>query len=427
MNKKLALLMSAVLIGGSLVGCGSSEGTPDSSGEGTTTESTDSGEKKEIKFIGWGGIEEKELIERIIAEYESQNPDVDIQFEIPADYWPKLQTMIAGGEAPDIFYLGFPEFKEYYNQGVLLDMQPYLEDVNLEDFYETSLNSYKGEDGNLYGMPKDWGTYVFYYNKDLFEAAGVKTPAEYVAEGNWTMDTMLQTAKEIQEKSDAEYGVVVEPNRWKAFVGDEWVTPEGKVDVTSDQFASDLQFMADLWLKEGVAPTVEDLTTLGASDRFSQGNTAMYMSGRWMAIKMEAVEGLNWDVAPMPVANNRDNDAYTWVDSVALSVAKTSEHPEEAMDFIKFYVDEWAQTEMSVSGLGIPVRKAIAESDSFIKSIEGVNNSAHTAYEATTLPVFDNWSETWKEFDNAFTDVFNGKITAKEGAAAAQTAIDGLQ
>ncbi|ONI41427.1 hypothetical protein AN639_10865 [Candidatus Epulonipiscium fishelsonii] len=412
MNKSLKIGLILLSIGSIFVGCSSDEDVASSSGN----------EVVEIDFLGWGGIEEKDLIDRIIAEFEVQNPNIDVTFEIPADYGPKLQTRIAGGNAPDVFYLGFPEFKEYHEQGVLLNMDEYITDLDMSDFYETGIEAFSGEDGSIYGMAKDWGTYVFYYNKTLFEEAGVKTPAEYVAEGNWNMNTMLQVAKEIQAASSAEFGVVAEPSRWKAFVGDDWVDENKNVDVTSTQFAEDLQFMADLWLKEGVAPNVEDLTTLGASDRFAQGNAAMYMIGRWMAVKLDTVEGLDWDIVPMPIA--RENDAYTWVDSVCLSVIKNTEHPEEAMKFIKFYVDEWAQAEMASSGLGIPVRKSVAESEAFLSGMEGINNSAHVAYEASTLPVFDNWSSVWKELDLAFTDVFNGKITAKEGASLAQEAID---
>ena len=372
MKKLIALSLLTTMLATSLVGCGSSNEEANTD-ENNKTEKVD--EKVELSFLGWGGLEEQELINSIIDEYESQNPNVDVQFEVPADYWPKLQSMIAGKQAPDIFYLGFPEFQEYYNQNVLLNMDEYLTDYDLSDFYQSNLKSYQGNEGSQYGLPKDWGTYVFYYNKDLFEQANIKSPAEYVAEGNWTMETMKQVAQEIQAASEAEYGVVVEPSRWKAFVGDDWVSADGKIDMTNPQFAQDLQFMADLWLEDKVAPTVEDLTTLGAKDRFAQGNTAMYMSGRWMAIALDAVEGLNWDVVPMPVA--RDNDQYTWVDSVCLSVAATTEHPEEAMDFIKFYTDEWAQAEIGKSGLGIPVRKSIAESDAFKKGIEGINNEAH--------------------------------------------------
>lgn len=420
MKKAVSLGLVLLLTTGLFAGCASNSKT----NKGSTDLATKK-EKVELKFLGWGGVDEKKLVDDIIAKYEAENPNVDIQFENPADYWPKLQTMIAGGQAPDLFYMGFPEFKEYEKQKVLLNLDGKFGD--LSDFYEGGIKAFTGADGKLYGLPKDWGTYVFYYNKKIFKDAGVKSPAEYVAENNWTMDNMLKAAKEIKGKAGSQFGVVVEPNRWKAFVGANWVDANGKVNVTTDQFANDLQFVADLWLKEKVAPNVQELKSLSAADRFMQGNTAMFMSGRWMALQFASVKDLQWDIVPMPVANQRNNDKFTWMDSVGLVASKTTKYPDEVVKFMKFYTDTWAQSEMAKRGLAIPVRKSVAKSDSFVKGLQGVNNEAHTTYPAQTLTVFDKWSAGWKELDNAFIDVFNGTTSAKDAAKKAQQAIDALK
>ena len=126
-------------------------------------------EKVTITLMMWGGAVEEQEVRGYLAAFNEVYSDIEVQIIRPADYWPKLMSMLAAGTPPDVFYMGFPEFVEYHAKDTLLNLQPYVEatpDFNEIDFFPGLLDAFRDrETGELYGIPKDWSTYVLYYNK----------------------------------------------------------------------------------------------------------------------------------------------------------------------------------------------------------------------------------------------------------------------
>ena len=86
-----------------------------------------------------------------------------------------------------------PLYPDWQSRDVLLNLQPYLdaEPTLLDGFYPVTLQAYKRDDG-YYGLPRDFQTIVLYYNKDMFDAAGVVYPTD-----DWTMDDLREAAKAL--------------------------------------------------------------------------------------------------------------------------------------------------------------------------------------------------------------------------------------
>ena len=137
-----------------------------------------------ITLMMWGGAIEEQEVKGYIAAFNEVYPDIEVQIIRPADYWPKLMSMLAAGTPPDVFYMGFPEFVEYHAKDTLLNLQPYVDatsNFNASDFFPGLLDAFRDrETGELYGIPKDWSTYVLYYNKEMFEEAGLPTPLSLI-------------------------------------------------------------------------------------------------------------------------------------------------------------------------------------------------------------------------------------------------------
>ena len=421
--KKLSVLLLVIALMFSMVGCGNDAAQDDPAPQEQEQEQ----EQITLTLLGWGGVEEEATVQSYLKEFHKENPNIKVEFIRPGDYWVKLKTMIAGGAPPDVFYMGFPEFVEFHNQGVVLDLSPYAEKskvFNRRDFKEDQLMAFSDRGtGRLHGVPKDWSAYVIYYNREMFDAAGLPTPGELHERGEWTYDKFVEVARELT--TGDHHGAAINFGRWKSLIpqkGANWVSDDAsKVMINTPEFASAIQWLADLALVEKVIPTFDELKDMSPPDRFSDQKAAMFMSGRWMAMRFKDV-GFEWDVAPIP----SDKEAYTWIDLVAYTASKDTEHPEAAWKLIEFLTGPKVQKMVAKSGHAIPARVAIADSPVFLESIGGINNKAYIEIKSDVLPVFDNWGKIWDAMKRNFESVWTGRRTAKEAVEEAQKEIDDL-
>ena len=127
--------------------------------------------------------------------FRSAHPDIHVTVDVSDwdSYWDKLQTLFAGGTPPDVFAMDAPLYLDWQSRGVLKNLQPYIDATPgfLDGFYPVTLQVYKQDDG-YYGLPRDFQTIVLYYNKDMFDAAGMDYPTD-----DWTMDDLRAAAKKL--------------------------------------------------------------------------------------------------------------------------------------------------------------------------------------------------------------------------------------
>src|SRR5687768_6007039 len=156
----------------------------------------------EITFSLWGSPQEGEVWQQIANAFEAEHPDIDVNVEV-ADwdgYWEKLRVQVAGGTPPDVFAMDAPLYPDWQSRGVLLNLQPYLdaEPTILDGIYPITLEAYKTPEG-MFGLPRDFQTIVLFYNKDMFDAAGVAYPT-----ADWTWDDFREAAKALTIDKDGD-------------------------------------------------------------------------------------------------------------------------------------------------------------------------------------------------------------------------------
>src|SRR5699024_5777577 len=144
----------------------------------------------------------KPWTEKMVKEFEEENPNIKVKLQdIPQDQIDqKLQTMIAGGNVPDVWSANWADsgFATYNGLGALLDLTEYIEkdpdsvkgiDEKLLDIYTI--------DGKTYGVPiLAMGSYIF-YNKDLFDEAGIDYLPTDWDDKSWNYDKMIEIAKKL--------------------------------------------------------------------------------------------------------------------------------------------------------------------------------------------------------------------------------------
>ncbi len=165
-----------------------------------------------LSVLHWGDKTEDEIVAKLIAEFEKQNPDIRVvrtNTGSPAQLATKLQTMLASGDPPNLFYLPFEKVVAIASNDVLEEIEPYVrrdlaagvaDCPDLDDFFPATLDAFRYDrqsrrvgSGPLVGLPKDFTCVGFYYNRNLFDQAGVPYPPK---EG-WTWDEFIDAARKI--------------------------------------------------------------------------------------------------------------------------------------------------------------------------------------------------------------------------------------
>src|SRR5512141_50655 len=401
MKRLMFVLVIASLI---LTACGGAQ-APASSNEPVT-----------ISMMMWGDPAELEVWNQIVADFHQAKPNITVKVEVSDwdSYWTKLKTLLAGGTPPDVFAMDAPLYLDYQSRGVLLNLQPYL-DKNpdlLKGVYPQTLEAYKTPDG-MYGLPRDFQTIVLFYNKDMFDAAGVEYPT-----ADWTYDDLLTAAKKLTIDKDKDgkidqYGIWTDTWDMELFWseaiwanGGEIISPDHTKTLIGEGGARDAWAYVDSLYKAGVMPTPTASGEFGG-DLFQSGMAAMTTIGHW-AVPGYVQAGINFDVVPMPKG---PAGQATSVNSAGFVISKDSKNADAAFEFIKFALGEAGQTKLAQLGFAIPVRKSVAESDAYLKQPGDLNQKVFldSVAFAHMKPVFKGYEEWAGVVGDGLTPVFDGE------------------
>ncbi len=117
-------------------------------------------------------------MQQLATAFTQENPNItiDVQLTPWETYWTKMKAAATGGAAPDVFWMNGPNYQLYATNGVLapLDEKIAEDKVDLSAYPKALVDLYT-VDGKHYGLPKDFDTVGLWYNKELFDAAGVAT------------------------------------------------------------------------------------------------------------------------------------------------------------------------------------------------------------------------------------------------------------
>ena len=203
MKRKWAVLLATIMAIGSIVGCGGKSKSDEENhvSQGEKSKNEVSGEKITIDFWNsWTGSDGETLIAKV-DEFNKTNPyGITINMDISSSFAEKLSTSLPTGEAAPLVLLGAADRFGY--QEYLLDINDIWENTSLKetDFNENAMSAMKIDD-DLYSIPFQNSMYYLYWNKDLFEAAGLdpETPPQSYEE--WT-----EMASKITDENKNIYG-----------------------------------------------------------------------------------------------------------------------------------------------------------------------------------------------------------------------------
>jgi len=328
-----------------------------------------------LRVANWGGAQvESEFmrLERTIwEEFETTHPGVRVQVEqIPGrgQYAPKLLMMHVAGSVPDVIQLDASSAAVFIDNGVLLDLAPFVErdqkqkEFDLGNYFVKVLDVARRGDA-IYTIPLDFTPMVMYYNKKLFDEAGVAYP-----QPGWSWDDFLETAGKLTvfpegTRSPTRYGMFFENVMpfwvlWLWTNGGDVLSPDGKRAsgyFDGPKSVEALEFLVDLMTKQRVVPHPRESSAAGV-DLFRSGRAAMDLKGHWKMIDYGA-DGMDFGVVGLPT---NGVERVTVVYASGLSVARRAKHPELAWGYIKHMTSFGVQVRRVASGLAISGNKAAA-------------------------------------------------------------------
>ena len=298
--------------------------------------------------------------------------------------------MMAAGEPPDIFYVGNERIPSFAALGLMEPLDRFVAAdtastepgaLKIADLYPQVVDAFRYDGltagrGTLWGIPKDFTTVGFYYNKDLFQKAGVPLPKD-----DWTWDDFIATARAIgAAKDDAgEHFTGAEFVTWPAMVR-AYLFTEGR-DVVGETFddvtITDPKAMAALERLRAWRHDEEHALTSGRSKIatgsavFSTGRVGMAGPfGRWVVPEYRRIQAFDWDFAPLPRGSERANIILT----VSWSISAQSKHKDDAWKLVRWLTNVEGQKAQARLGLAIPSNRAAAESDAFIDQAKPAND-----------------------------------------------------
>lgn len=329
-----------------------------------------------LRFTYWGSEMEKAAIEQMVAAFETANQDVDVEaIQIPYEgYIAQVTAMMQNGQSPDVGYLPGLQAPLWAQEGKLLDLTDLIQN---DPLLSTTLlaSRYYYAPGKVAGVNTAVEATLLFYNKALFDAAGVPYPPSDPAKA-WTWDEFVAAAQKLtsdvngkhpgEEGFDPEtirtYGIAFDKTfeGWTFYPfifsnGGQLVNEDGtRLLLDSPEATEAMQKMADLMWVQHVAPTpMQDQNLPGYVTMLQTGNLAMHISGHWSLLDYASVEDLPFGVAVLP----KFKEPVTVVLGSPTVIFAATQNKDAAIRFYKFHNNPEA-VDLFARGLWMPLQRA---------------------------------------------------------------------
>jgi len=363
LTKSSLLGIGLATSGSVLAACGGgSSGGP---GGGTGGEQGDvaTGKGGTVTWANWANPGEAEIFKRISKEYTAAHETKVTHQVVTGTYESKLLTQLAGGSAPDAFYISTEGMAKLIESNNIIDLTEFTNTpdspVKVADFYPGLLNWCKKPGSEaVYGLPVDCNPLVFWFNKDMVAEAGItENPVQRFEGGTWNRDALDEFLTGI--KASGKRGLVL-AGEWAYWLS--WMTTfGGKIFDDSNKaiFDTDAKSMETLeWI---FAHLKDETITYGGSLPKGQGIDALFYAkqlascqmGRWILPNLKKLD-LNYDIAPYPSEDGK-SFAPVNIPVAAMGVNANAKDQEAAKWFATRYVSvEGQKARLSGGGNAVP-------------------------------------------------------------------------
>lgn len=352
-----------------------------------------------LHVANWGGAKEGNdddlRVERIYREFERENPGVRIQEDsVPGtgEYVPKMALAFIAHAQPDVLMLDLSSAAIFIDSQMVTDLRPWLETdktFHRSDYFSNVFDS-ETRNGAIYAIPNDFTPMVVYFNKRLFDKAGVPYPT---SDWNFTkfreVAQKLTTAGEHKGDPPKQYGFAFKdwPPGWVMWLwssdADYLDTQSGRAEGVLDSSATvqTVSFLTGL-VKDGFAPSTSETASAGV-DLFANGQAAMALSGHWdLMTYNHAPKGpdgkpkITWDDVGVAAIPHEGGPSQTVMYESGYAISAQCNKKDLAWKFVKYMTSHDVQAQYQMSGIAVCARKDVAN-----------ERAAASRLEASFLPI----------------------------------------
>lgn len=406
LRKAAAVTLMATMTLGMLSGCGSK-----------SAGSTKDGKTKLVMSL-WDE-EQNKTMQKMIGVYQEQNPNVTVETQLTTwnEYWTKLEASVTGGDAADIMWVNVLKAEEYVNAGILMDVSEVANTLDLKTNYpEALVNGYNYQE-KQYAIPKDFDTNGLFYNKELFDKAGVSYPTD-----QWTMDDFTAAAEALSKKLDkGEFACAVPFNSgqttYQASIyanGGFMLSPDKtKVGWGEEKTMEGLAVWTNLVAK-GYSASQAQMADTVPDSMFEGGKLAMLLAGNYMISTFEKNEMIKgkYDVVSRPSFNGKKTDV---INGLGYAVNAQTKNKEEALKFLTWLGGAEAMEIQGKDGTVISARNDAQHY--FAETNEALNLKVFTANLEDTIllePRCKKYTELMNVQKMYLPELWDNKMTVEE-------------
>ncbi|OCT16273.1 ABC transporter substrate-binding protein [Paenibacillus pectinilyticus] len=360
-------VIGASLLAISLTACGSTKDSTStaspSAGASTAPAATAKAENITITFqnIYPDPTDPKNgMLKKIVADYQAKNPNIKIELDsLNTDQQKlKLKTQAASKEVPDITIVNpAAQMKPFVDAGLFAPLNDMVEQNGLKDTFQSGILDFYSFNKNIYALPDGNNIGVVYYNKELFQQAGIadvpKTFEEMVA------DVKTLKAKGIQPMAIGEkdswtgsflfMNILLRTNGGPGFLQQ---VVDGKKTFADPAFTDAVGSMEDLIQAGAFQEGATSFDYNAGENLFKTGKAAMYYMGSWATggIETSSVNG-KVGVFQFPTVKGKGNpDEFMLAPGSAFAISANSKHLKETKDFLNFFMLNYPKEAFKVKG-----------------------------------------------------------------------------
>lgn len=410
--KKLSTLGLTAALSLSMFGCGGS----------TNEQPAETGSKDEgpvtLEVGIWDSNQEPGIKEILAGFTEKTGIETNISVVKWDEYWTMLEAGAQGGSLPDVFWMHSNESQRYMSNDMLLDLTDRIansEEIKIDNYPEDIWSLYTYDD-KYYAVPKDIDTIALWYNKALFDEAGIDYPT-----ADWTYDTLVETAKKLTKEDGSSYGFANRCDNNQAgyynfvYSNNGYVINDDKTKSGWDdpKTIEGMDILNQLIL-DGSMPSAEVMAENNEDVLFGSGKIAMTMQGSWMVSGFKENEYIveNCDCAVLPTNANTGRRCSLYNGLGWVASANTA-HPDAAWQCLEYLGSKDAQLQQAELGVTMSAYKNT--SDDWSKSAPFNLKAYLEVMDDLVIRPFSRSTVKWENEDNdILKSVYLDELTMQE-------------
>jgi multiple sugar transport system substrate-binding protein len=374
-----------------------------------------------LRVGSWDGEAHEPISSAVLAAFRETHPEINATFEYnPDSYDEKLLTGLAAGNAPDVFlWWNFPALVSRDGLTDLLPLTTGSSPLDTSIYFPQVLDYNRVGDG-LYGIPQDFTSRTYFYNKVLFDEAGIEYPT-----AEWTWDDLQEAAVALTkgEGEDKQYGFYTYSGNYplQGYLwsnGGDFISPDGTTAsgyLDSPETLETLDWYIKLQTELGVAPTqTEEATVGGPADLFQNGKLAIFDNGRWPQSQFKEVPDLDFGTALPP--KSPKGTRVTVLHEAGWCINPATAHPDEAWELVKGLSNADAARISVEAGWGMPAVQSVADEMGLLE--DPIERTWFEAVESATVTACflrtPNWDRAATEIDLAIQSAFLGEASIED-------------